>query len=594
LGFIVTRNDHGVFSGKVCRLGNSDGFQRPYIATHNIFITVFYRVGGTFNYLSRVRRNKSIGRINTLTSVLSGVLRYFNRWRLVLSIFLLVYTALLVLDLSYNPILWDETPHLFGGLLLSRGHLQEYIQEGSFYPPLFDVTTVLYFKILGLSVFSARFVAVTFGILSAWCVFEYAYRIYGPRNALVSSVFLASMPGFIWLCRMALTETMVIFFFSISLLLFFSWMNTNKDKMLILSGLALGLGFLAKYQVLVGGIIMLVSMFFMWRERIMTKLGKFSLMLIIAGAVALPWIFFTRQKYAAYMFEKWLYALRVGNEERLVYNTRFPLPIFYLIEMTYPYPHIHPISLPIYILALLGLCFWLWRRRREDKFSLIWFFVVYSVFTLIPNRNWRYVTPVFPILAVSASDFILFIWDKAKDILRDCQTSLRKANITKVAITVFMFLVVVSIFYSSRDAYLWVEQDHVHVPVEEASQYVAKRSALNETVVVLCAGNFFSGDLVEFYLQIYNPDQRPPWQYPELPVDAYTFLFNETMLIEHSEALHVKYLLLYEHGNITFFQSEWRAHDVLEVLLNTSRFAVDTELGTFPRRIFIMRFFSNS
>jgi len=483
---------------------------------------------------------------------------------------------------------------LYGGLLLNRGHLQEYTQAGSRYQPLFDVTTALYFKILGLSGFSARLVAVTFGVLSVWGVFEYAYQLYGPSNALVSSVLLASMPGFIVLCRMALIETMLVFFFSISLLLFFLWMHTNNDKMLLLSGVTLGLGFLVKYQALIGGIIMLISLFLMWRERILAKLGKFSLILIIAGAIALPWIFFTYQKDASGTLEKWLYVLQVGNEETLMYSTRFPLPIFYLIEMTYPYPDIHPISLPIYILALLGSGFWLWRRRREDKFSLIWFFVVYSVFTLIPTKSWRYVTLVFPVLAVSASDFILLIWDKVKNGLEARQISLRKKRIIAVAIPVFIFLVVTSVLYSSLNAYSWVEKNHVHVHVEQASQYVAKRSASNEVIIVLCASNLFNIDMMKFYLQIYDPNQRALWQYPDLPVDAYTPFFNETTLIERSESLQVKYLLLYEYGNVTFFQSDWRASNVLEMLLNTDRFAVDTELGTFPRRIFIMRFLSTS
>jgi hypothetical protein len=153
---------------------------------------------------------------------------------------------------------------------------------------------------------------------------------------------------------------------------------------------------------------------------------------------------------------------------------------------------------------------------------------------------------------------------------------------------------VASVLYSSLNAYLWVEKDHFHVPVEEASQYVAKRSASNEAIIVLCASNFFNIDMMRFCLQIYDPNQRALWQYPELPVDAYTPFFNETTLIERSEALDVKYLLLYEYGNVTFFQSEWRAPNVLEVLLDTDRFAKDTEIGTFPRRIFIMRFLSIS
>jgi len=60
-----------------------------------------------------------------LTSVLSGIARRFNRWRLALALFLLVYAAFLSLYLDYALIQWDETQHLVGGLLLSRGQFQE-------------------------------------------------------------------------------------------------------------------------------------------------------------------------------------------------------------------------------------------------------------------------------------------------------------------------------------------------------------------------------------------------------------------------------------------------------------------------------------
>jgi len=298
-----------------------------------------------------------------LASALSRIAGRFNRWRLAFLILVIVYAALLLLYLDYAPIRWDETPHLYGGLLLSRGQFDEYLRESAFYPPLFDVTTALYFKTVGLSVLSARLVAVTFGLLSIWIVFEAGYKLYGPRNALIAAVLLASMPGFVVLCRMALIETMLMFFFSISLLLFFSWMRTNNDKMLILTGIALGLGFLVKYQMVIGGIIILVSLLYFGRQRLTTKLSKFLIVLVVAGAVVAPWVILTYQQYATKMFGKWLYVAGMGNEERLAYSTRFPTPIFYLIEMTQPYPHIHPIYLPVYILALLGLGLWLCHQQ---------------------------------------------------------------------------------------------------------------------------------------------------------------------------------------------------------------------------------------
>jgi len=496
--------------------------------------------------------------------------------------------------LDYAPIQWDETPHLVGGLLLSRGQIQEYTQKYLFYPPLFDATTALYYIILGANVFSVRLVALTFGILSVWVVFEYAYRLYGPRNAMLSSILLASMPGFIVLCRMALIETMLMFFFSISLFLFFSWIRTNNNKLLLLSGVTMGLGFIAKYQVLVGGIVMLVSIFLMWRERIPNKLGKFLLIAIIGVAVVLPWFFLVYHQYASETLGDWFYAIQVGNEARASYSGRFFPPIFYLIEMTYPYAHIHPISLPLYILSLFGLGFLLWRRRREDKFSLIWFFVVYGVFTLIPNKGWRYVTPVFPILAVSASEFILFMWDKIKDGLKAYKTSLHRTPIPKIAAIIFVLLMGTSLVYSWGNAYSWVEQEHAYIPMKEATQYIIENSTLNETTVVLFTGNFFSTDMVKFYLNIHDSGERELWHYPEKAADAYKPALNETWLIERCEASNVKYLLLYEHGDINYFDSDWKSYYVLHRLINSGRFTFETAFGDYPRRVIIIRFMPNS
>jgi len=529
-----------------------------------------------------------------LTDALSRIVQRFGRWRLVFLFFLIAYTALLLLYLGYAAIQWDETTHLVGGLMLSRGQIQEYTQNYLFYPPLFDATTALYYLILGANVFSVRLVALTFGILSAWVVFEYSYQLYGPRNALLSSILLASMPGVIVLCRLALIETMLMFFFSISLFLFFSWMRTKNDKMLLLIGVTMGLGFIAKYQVLVAGIVMLVSMFLMWRERILTKIGKFLLIAIVAVAVVLPVFFLVYPQYASETFGDWLYAIQVGNEERASYSGRFPLPIFYLIEMAYPYGHIHPISMPFYILGLFGLGFLLWRRRREDKFSLIWFFVVYGVFTLIPNKDWRYITPVFPILAVSASEFILFMWDKIKDGLRAYKTSLRRISIPKIAAIVFVLLMGVSLVYSWGDAYSWVEYEHAYIPIEEATQYVIENSALNETVAVLFKGNFFSTEMVRFYLIIQYSGERELWSYPEKPADAYAPDLNETFLIERCEASNVKYLLLYEHYDINYFDSDWKSYYVLDRLVLSGRFAFETAFGDEPHRMIIIRFMPNS
>ena len=317
------------------------------------------------------------------------------------------------------------------------------------------------------------------------------------------------------------------------------------------------------------------------------------LLILVWGAVIAPWIVAAYQRYASGLLRDWLYVIAVGNEERLAYSTRFPTPIFYLIEMTQPYPHIHPIALPVYLFALSGLGLWLWRRREEDKFSLMTFFVIYIVFTLIISKDWRYITVVFPVLAVAGSEFILFLWDKAKERLRVPNISFRTKNLIKVAAACLVLLVSISLIYSSQEAYSWAKMDHVYIPVGEASQYVAERTTLDETIFALCPSNYFNADMIKFYLWINDPNREQPLQYPD-PVDAYKPDFNVTWLIETSETLNVRYLLLFETGNNTFYQSELTAQHVLAMMLDTNRFIVENQFGSFPRQIFIIRFLPNA
>ncbi|MCW4016048.1 MAG: glycosyltransferase family 39 protein [Candidatus Bathyarchaeota archaeon] len=527
--------------------------------------------------------------------------RNLNKWRLALAVFLIVYAILLTIQLSYTAILWDETPHLNGGLLLSQGQIQEYLQADVFYPPAFDLVTSLFFQTFGTSVLSARLVAVIFSILSVWAVFELAYKMYEPRTAMVASILLASMPGFVWLSRMALLETMLMFFFLASLALFFSWMHTNSNKTLFLCGLTLGIGVLVKYQAIVSGIIMLVTLLIMGRQRIVNRIGKFLFIVLIAVAICLPWIFLTYQQYASETLGTWLYSLQMGNEKRLAYSTRFPSPIFYLIEMTWPYPYIHPISIFVYIITLLGLIFLLTRRKQEDKFLLITFTVVYFVFTLITSKDWRYITLVFPILAICGSEFILALWDKTRTKLKAPHISLRTKNITKISAIALVLLVSASVVYSSWEAYLWVETEQAYVPVGDACKYVAENTVFDQTTVVLFTSNMFSLDMVKFYMQIYDPDHREMLLYPEQPNDVFStvpnkklFVMTLTVLIERFEALNVKYLVLFEYGNNLYFNSDLRPTDVLELMLENERFTLEKEFGSVPRRIFIIRFLSSS
>ncbi len=148
-------------------------------------------------------------------------------------------------------------PHLVGATMLAHGQTWDYMTTYGYYPPVFDLVTTGYFQIFGSTQIAGRLVAVTFSLLAIGLLYEFTKRTYGQRNALIAAVLLGTMPGFFWLSRVTMLETMLIFFFTLVMFTFYSWLIKDTNKTLIFSGLALGIGVLAKYQIIVAAIAML-------------------------------------------------------------------------------------------------------------------------------------------------------------------------------------------------------------------------------------------------------------------------------------------------------------------------------------------------
>jgi 4-amino-4-deoxy-L-arabinose transferase-like glycosyltransferase len=166
------------------------------------------------------------------------------------------------------------------------------------------------------------------------------------------------MPGFFWLSRVTMLETMLIFFFTLVMFTFYSWITKDTYKTLLFSGLVLGIGFLAKYQIIVATIAMILSILFLSRKRLKLNIAKFLLIVAIVVLVAVPWFAMIYHYDGVTKFETLQYVMSEGGQDRPAYSNRFqPIPAYYLVEMTWPFNDIavHPISLPIFALGLCGL-----------------------------------------------------------------------------------------------------------------------------------------------------------------------------------------------------------------------------------------------
>ncbi len=533
----------------------------------------------------RTTTNKSSSQ-SLLTRFQLGI----NKWRLGFLVFALIYAVLLLLELSTAPTQWDEVVHLNDGVSLLRG---EYENINYFYPPLFDGVIVVFFKVLGVSVLSGRLVSVIFSLISLWIVFELAYRMYDAKIALAASVLLGLFPGYFWLSRVALIEVMLVFFFTVAMMFFFSWLHKPQKKPLILGGLALGLGFLTKYQMLIAIVVMIVAIFLLARNRLRTLFSRFTLLIIIAIAVVTPWLIISYKTYASEMLDNWTYALQIGNPAKSIYSERYPLPIFYLIEMTWPYNQVHPVSILIYIVSLFGIGLLSWRRKREDKFLLTWFMVLYIIYTLIPNKHWRYVLPLFPVLAITAANFIFFVYEKVEKTWRDT-INVNKKRIVKVAAVLFTVFIATGVGLSAKDTYDNVAQYQIQIDIEGATKYASKNLNQNESIMLLCPFNFFNQDMIHFYLCADVTRKNKVSQYPELPVDSYTPIFNITEFIGLCKQNNVRYVFTYEFGGIVpYYNTTLNLQQIFMKLYDSGNFthiSDDATFGSNPRRIFILTF----
>lgn len=516
-----------------------------------------------------------------------------NRWRLAFAVVALAYLIILLIEMTQHPIQWDEVIHLNAGSYLYFGNYSDFVGN-AFYPPLFDGVIFLSFKTLGVSLFAARAVPMLFSVLSLWLVFELAYSMYGGKTALLSVVILAVMPGYFWLSQGALLETALVFFVVASLLFFYRWLTTRQDLMLIFTGVALGLGFLTKYQVVVAGIILLVSIFFLARNQLKTALKKFTITIAAAVLVVVPWIVIAYQMYASQFLSQWVYALQVGNPERSIYSDRFPQAIFYLIDMVWPYSNTHPISLFIYIAGLVGLVYLAWRHKPQDRYIVIWFVVIYVFFTLISNRAWRYALPVFPVVGISASVTFWVLYGRLKSAYRNAQTGPSRRRLTKIAAGLLVIGMAGAVAYSIYDAYTLEARENIKIELDQATAYALANLDANKSIMVLAPFDYMSKEMVTFYLWTHGDTSTQVYQYPAQAVDAYTPEFNITELTTQCLQYNVQCIFTYEYGGtVTYFNTTLNLQQIYQQLYISGNFTHINSNSTFgenPRRIFVLEF----
>jgi hypothetical protein len=187
----------------------------------------------------------------------------------------------------------------------------------------------------------------------------------------------------------------------------------------------------------------------------------------------------------------------------------------------------------------------------------------------------------------------LFVYAKAESTWK-WNISVNKRRAAKCAAGLLIAFLAVATAYSVNDSYYIVGKYDIQINIKDATAYAIAHNNANQSIMVLCPFNFFSQDMVNFYLWADGTTQIRTYQYPQQPVDTYTPRFNITEFISICKQNNVKYVFTYENGGtVPYFNTTLNLQQIYMQLYasnNFSKISPEETFGSNPRRIFILDF----
>jgi hypothetical protein len=157
-----------------------------------------------------------------------------------------------------------------------------------------------------------------------------------------------------------------------------------------------------------------------------------------------------------------------------------------------------------------------------------------------------------------------------------------------------IFAVAGAMAYSINDAYTVVNYFDIKIDIDGATNYAFTHLDANRSIMVLCPFNFFSRDMVRFYLWEDGDNGIPVFQYPRLPVDTYTPTFNITEFIQFCNVTQTQFVFTYEFGGtVPYYNTSLNLQQIYKQLYDSGNFthiSAEETFGANPRRIFVLNF----
>jgi len=316
------------------------------------------------------------------------------------------------------PGLWEIDESIYADIsreMLSGG---DYVGTYFNYEPRYDKPPLSFwidavsFKIFGLTEFAARFGSALFGLFGLALVFAVGKRLFGKEIGISAAFIMGASFLYFIETQLAIIDTALTFFITLSLYWFYRGYVENDQKYLILMGIPLGLGILAKGPVSL--VLPAAIALFFWVDQVFIaknkRRGLFSWSLgsglIIALAIALPWYLamwnrfgtdFLQSHFGYHMIRRFAGAIE-GHGGAWYFSLYYVIMLFIGFL---PWSAGIPGSVTA---AFIN------RSLPQVRLILIWFGVIFGFFSIAQTKLQGYILPAFPTFALMLAYWWNQLW----------------------------------------------------------------------------------------------------------------------------------------------------------------------------------------
>ncbi len=289
---------------------------------------------------------------------------------------LLLTTILIPIFMDLNSLSPDETNYIFVGKSILIGEYpDDFTHRLPFIPSIISLSILS-----GIGINGARIlIPIIFMNLLLLVTYFYVRKIYGKKEAFLSTIFIFTFP-FFWRWGLSVLTDIPLAVFS-ALFIFNFYLGVERDKKYFLfSALSLSLGMLLKFNIIIFLIPLLIYVLYRKKPRIFISKE------FIISAALVPIIF-----VLAYLF----FSIFSGANILVTRQLTFFISPWNISELT------KFVFVPTLLFSILGMLFV--RNEKKGVFFLICLLMYTGFFIWSGHLRLRYLSLLIPIFAIFAS-----------------------------------------------------------------------------------------------------------------------------------------------------------------------------------------------